>query len=508
MSGKLFSLLVITESFEVGGLETYIAGQVRVMTANGWTVHMACGSEPAPEFLPAGLSSLRGGLNLGPNATTADLVATVESLRAIIRECEVTHVHAHPFTSLFPGMLAAALEGVPFMLTLHGPASLSSGYGPFNDFLFAALVLPLANAVVAVSEEVGDLAAPYVENERLYVQSNAVSFGLFSRADVVDTGGSAWLVVSRLDEVKIQGIRHFVNQADALGLGPIDIVGDGSGRATLQKWLEQDGVDRTVRFLGARSDVHDLMRKSAGIAGMGRVLLEGVACAKRVCMVGYDGVKGLVDDELFRQAAYANFSGRNLPNCSLEDLALQFKRGLHQTAALRDVALQGHSEEEVWSKFAKRITSFTGNISPLVRAIYSVLRSEEASGSPVAYLASEDLFYRIGRVLHAPTFFSPTMAANYAFYESRMKGLRLAVWQEENRTLQQETKAILAKADTQRALEIRRVTDELQLTEERGKQRADEMAESIKALECALQQPRTLRQRISDAMRSLSGRGL
>jgi hypothetical protein len=482
---------------------------------------MACGSQPAAEFLPSGLSSLTDGLSLGPNSTAAELVAVVETLRAIIRERGVTHVHAHPFTSLFPGMLAAALEGVPFMLTLHGPASLSTGYGAFNDFLFAALVLPSASTVIAVSEEVGDLAAPYVENEKLCIQCNAVNFGQFRHADSALTEAAPWLVVSRLDAVKIHGIRQFVNYANALGLGRVDIVGDGPGRAVLREWLEADGVVQTARFLGARSDVHDLMRMSAGVAGMGRALLEGVACAKPVCMVGYDGVKGLIDTELFRQAAYANFSGRNLPNRSLEELAQQFNRGLLQTTELRAIAVQDYSEDMVWSEFSKRITSFTRPKSRLIRAIYSVLQSEEVVGSRMAYLASEDLFYRIGRVLHSAAFFSPTIAASYAFYESRMHALRLAKWQEESQAalraseaMLRETQAGLAQADAHNAEEMGRISDELQRVEEQGKHHADELAMAIKAVENAVgdidtrlqEKPRNWSQRISDAMRSRSGR--
>jgi len=526
------SLLIVTQSFEVGGLETYIAGQVRVMAAEGWAVHMACGSEPEAEYLPRGLSSVTGGLCFSPQASAAELVATVEALRSIIRERAVTHVHGHPFTSLFPAMLAASLEGVPFLLTLHGPASLSTGYGPFNDFLLAALAMPLANEVIAVSEEVAELAAPYVGNEQLCIQSNAIDFAQFRKSDSPVPEGASWLVVSRLDGVKIHGIRAFANQASALALGGVDIVGDGPGRATLEEWLEQDGVGHAVRFLGARPDVPELMRSSAGVAGMGRVLLEGVACGKPVCVVGYDGVKGLLDLDLFRRAAYANFSGRNLPNVNADDLARQFKFGSADGAQLAEAAMQRHSEEWVWSDFAKRITSLTSNAQSLVRAIYSVLRSEEAVASPVAYLASDDLFYRMGRVLHGTAFFSPAVAANYTLHESRMQALRAEKLQEEARAssvqmleaIRLEIKEAMAQADARNDRnaeeakrtfgELQRLGKEIQRLGEQGNQHHDGLTSVVKDLEssivelaASLQEPGTWRQRISHAVRNLSGRG-
>lgn len=513
MSGRSPSILIVTESYDVGGLETYIAGQVRVMAADGWAVHLACGSEPIAEFLPPGLATLRTGLRLGPDSTVTDLVATVENLRALIREMAVTHVHAHPFTSLFPAMLAAALEGVPFILTLHGPASLSSGYGPFNDYLSAAFVLPTANAVLAVSEEVRDLSAPYVPGGQLCIQYNAIDVNRFGHSDSLMPNDAPWLVVSRLDAVKIHGIRQFVNQAHALGFTHIDIVGDGPGRVTLEEWLQSDGVDHIARFLGARSDVHNLMHSSAGVAGMGRVLLEGVACDKPVCMVGYDGVKGFVGPDLFRRAASANFSGRNLPNLSTEDLVSQLEGGPARTAELLEMMRRHHSEDAVWSSFAKQISAYTYSGSPLVRAIYSVLQAEEAAASQVPYLQSEELFYRIGRVLHSAAYFSPAAVEGFRFYESRMNALRWGREQAQVAATQREILSGMAHAEEHRSQVMKQMLNELRDLNAEGRREVEELAQSIKALEGALsrldirlQQQKTWREQISDAVRSRLGR--
>jgi len=524
------TLLIVTQSFEVGGLETYIAGQVRVMAAAGWKMHMACGSSPTAEFLPAGLSSVTGGISLGPNSTAAELVGTVETLRAIIREHAVTHVHAHPFTSLFPAMLAAALEGVPFIFTLHGPASLSIGYGPFNDFLLTSLVLPQASLVLAVSEEVEELAAPYVGAEQLCVQNNAIDFARFRLRESPVAKDAPWLLVSRLDGLKIPGIRAFVNQASALALGRVDIVGDGPGRETLLAWLEEDGIAGIARFLGASSQVSELMRSSAGVAGMGRVLLEGVACGKPVCMVGYDGVKGLLDPDLFRLAAYANFSGRNLPNVSEEQLRSQFAHTPLESAELREVANRHHSEDLVWADFSKRITSLTCNAQLQAQALYSVLRSEEVVASPSPYLTSEELFYRIGQVLHGAAFYSPVTAASYEFYRTRMQAQLSGKANEETRTsIMQAFEA--ARLDLRSAVseatapeagngeKIERLLSELQQLGEQvqhlgmqDEQLHGELVKALRQVENAIVEaaasvpPDSWPQRISDALKSLRGR--
>ena len=168
------SLLVTTELFNIGGLETHVAGEVACLAEEGFRIHLVVGPNTSDKMLPKEATSVTTGLVMGPAMTTAELIQTVESLRKIIREQYVECVHAHPFMSLVPSQIAAELEGIPFVVTLHGPASLSDCYGPLYDFLLASVILPKADMVVAVSQEVADLAAPYVDDARLCVLPNGV----------------------------------------------------------------------------------------------------------------------------------------------------------------------------------------------------------------------------------------------------------------------------------------------------------------------------------------------
>ena len=182
------SLLVTTELFNIGGLETHVAGEVACLAEEGFRIHLVVGPNTSDKMLPKEATSVTTGLVMGPAMTTAELIQTVESLRKIIRAQGVECVHAHPFMSLVPSQIAAELEGIPFVVTLHGPASLSDCYGPLYDFLLASVILPKADMVVAVSQEVADLAAPYVDDARLCVLPNGVPVGIFG-ADLVEGRG-------------------------------------------------------------------------------------------------------------------------------------------------------------------------------------------------------------------------------------------------------------------------------------------------------------------------------
>jgi hypothetical protein len=88
------------------------------------------------------------------------------------------------------------------------------------------------------------------------------------------------------------------------------IVGDGPAKNDLTQRLDDLGLTSYANLIGASNQVHSLIQKHSGVAGMGRVVLEGVASRKPVVLVGYDGVKGVCDKTFLALAAEENFSGR------------------------------------------------------------------------------------------------------------------------------------------------------------------------------------------------------
>jgi hypothetical protein len=103
------SILIVTQLFDVGGLETYIAGQVKSLIKDGWEVHLACGREYKQDFLPSGLSSFTPEFQFGVETSFEELIQSVEQLCDLIEKKEIRYLHAHPFMSLFPSFLAAKM---------------------------------------------------------------------------------------------------------------------------------------------------------------------------------------------------------------------------------------------------------------------------------------------------------------------------------------------------------------------------------------------------------------
>ncbi len=71
------SLLVTAELFNIGGLETHVAGEVACLAEEGFRIHLVVGPNTSDKMLPKEATSVTTGLVMGPAMTTAELIQTV-----------------------------------------------------------------------------------------------------------------------------------------------------------------------------------------------------------------------------------------------------------------------------------------------------------------------------------------------------------------------------------------------------------------------------------------------
>jgi glycosyltransferase involved in cell wall biosynthesis len=209
------NLLIVSQVFLSGGLETHIAGEARQLSNLGFDVHLVVGQEYQRDALPSECKSLTTDLSLGPEATTSELLEAVKALVDLAEKHSIEIIHCHPFTAFLPAFLASQAVGVPLVCTLHGPMSLELTYGELYEPLLYGLVLPSASLVCCVSEEVLTLARAHVAKKRCVIVPNAVDVERFvpSPGPISDR----WVIVSRLDELKIAGIKQFLLTGEEFG---------------------------------------------------------------------------------------------------------------------------------------------------------------------------------------------------------------------------------------------------------------------------------------------------
>ncbi|MGE0807710.1 MAG: glycosyltransferase [Burkholderiaceae bacterium] len=466
------NFLLVTELFARGGLETQLAGQVRQLARIGHRVHVSCGNTLHGDPFDGAAASLTDGVPLGAAEHLGGFLAAVDALADLIARHEIDVVHAHPFASLLPAWFAAQRCGKPFVLTLHGPLSAQASYGPLHEALLYGVLLPRAAQVICVSDEVRMRVQAHVGADRLMLLPNSVdierfasSAGLAASADPeasadppasVDPAASAdprWLVAGRLDEDKMPGVLRFIDVAERAALPGLAIAGDGNAAGRLDDCLAGRQFPHGIERLGHRDDLHRLMPRFAGVAGMGRVVLEAAAANRPVILLGYDGPKGLVDAALFERAARANFSGRGLPAIDAEQLgpSLLALRRSPADFALRPRIVERFAEQTLWPQYASRAADWRFERDPLTGDIDALLRSLHDSELP--YLADAAVRAELGRLLLSGQY-AGTPAASL---------LRAAVERDEARTAAQRAQAASAEAG-QRQVEQKQLLEALRQT--------------------------------------------
>ncbi|MCY1082061.1 glycosyltransferase family 4 protein [Archangium lansingense] len=395
------NILIVSENLLRGGLETRVLTQSRALVAAGCRVHFATSSSTVPAPLEAIASSVHPGLSLGAAATAFECAEASRQLAKLIAEKEIGLVHAHPFASLLPGAMAAALAQVPMLVTLHGASSFLGG--PNYDVTLFDFVLPYASEIHVVSEELGSFV-PQALAPRRSVMPNSVDLTLFPPVKRVESG--PWAVFSRLEDGKEQAILEFLRMGRQLGFSKVHIFGGGQSEARFQEAIAAEGLGELVELHPWCDDpAAQLAQGYAGVAGMGRVVLEAVAMRLPCVLLGYEEVHGVVTPANLDELAWSNFSGRGIPAASLDVV----RRGLAQVSDemltdLRSLMVEKHDEARLVTRHLRSIDSASINEEArarLLQVVSLMRRTRQRHAHP--WFVDPDLQSTLALILRRPT---------------------------------------------------------------------------------------------------------
>ena len=361
-------ILTVYDNFSKGGLESQVMGQARVLSDEGVEMFLATGA-PKKSVSAGVFKAILGNLSLDPSTTFAQLRATLEKLEDFIQQNGITVIHAHPFYTSIVGALAAQRAGVPFVVTLHGPVSITGMKSPVLELLFRASVLPTAVTVFCVSRET-ELLCQSIAPCKTRILPNAVEVP-DETFDPVRSHSGSWMWAGRIDSFKLLGLRDLIEKMRGLDR-ELHVYGEGPAREELAQFLEENGGSFDfVELMDWHEMLPDIMNEYSVVTGMGRVMLEA-AVRNRICLlVGYDGVKGILDRNGFEQAGLWNFSGRGLVTISRSDLKKELTKwkkfpGKYANA---DWVKKHRSEDAIWHRFLTSMQEMQPLDDPALLAI-------------------------------------------------------------------------------------------------------------------------------------------
>ena len=218
-------------------------------------------------------------------------------VRKVIRQYDV--VHAHLVHALYICSLAARGLKTKMVYTEHSTSNNRRGKAylrPIEKYIYGRY-----DKLISISQQTQDALQDWLQSNdgRFAVINNGVDTKAFANIhkEVIP---KSLIMVSRFASSKDQEtvIRAIKELDDDLTLR---FVGDGENLEHCKQVAQEIGVGNRVQFLGARSDVAELIAESyIGIQssnweGFGLTAVEIMACGKPVIATNVDGLKQVVE---------------------------------------------------------------------------------------------------------------------------------------------------------------------------------------------------------------------
>lgn len=310
------NILIMTENFTKGGLETHIATYYKELKKSN-NIYFAIGNYEDHGFLID--AKIETGFHFNYDVTIGDFISDVNRLVKIIEDNEIEVIHVHPFYSIYQAIFAAQLTKTKLVYTYHGLGSLTFTINLFDEIMLEYALETAVLSIFSVSQRGVDVCKRVFTRDIALIP-NPIDDKLYKKTEIKNN--KKWALVSRLDIDKSVTIENIIKNLDQLDIEELDVWGDGTQKNNLENIAK--GIGKKVNFMGHSSDLNnELLDKYNGVIGIGRVAIEGLAMGYPVILAGNDKNCGVIDREFYEKAKIDNFTAISFNEKSINEINMQ-----------------------------------------------------------------------------------------------------------------------------------------------------------------------------------------
>lgn len=348
----LMNVLIVSEQFSKGGLETHILKQVAALSDSINFVFAFSKFEEVEELAGAKVCLINSFFS---GYSVKDFIEQVDALVKIIKDEEIEVIHAHPFLSLLPALFASVLTNKPIVYTIHGAGSLSADYGSYTfSFLKEYFFSEMNPQVIVVRKDFNHvITSDYGVKNLTHIPNTALFAEDWNENSTTE---NRWAYLGRLDADNKPALFEIINNLDNLDIQSLDIYGAGTCQDETQSLIIKNELTDRVALKGWLYNIGKLREQNyEGLIGHGQAALEGLSMGLPVLLSSYGRISGLLDLELYQKVKDCNFVNIYLPNVDIEIIAKQIKelRQRPQGLLLRDLVRKDFDNNEVQKKYAE-----------------------------------------------------------------------------------------------------------------------------------------------------------
>ncbi|MEH7219123.1 glycosyltransferase [Bacillus toyonensis] len=334
MAGPM-NILMVLDSLQVGGTETYVLSVTKELQKQGARVIIVANEGPMMEAFQ----------KLGCPIYVIDFCSHAISfeeqsrkvfyqLKEIIKREKITIIHSHQYPSAHFSSFTAKNLGIPFIFTIHGTYyDVNLLLEIKNDTTFIAVSHPIQewlqkNSIPCIMISNGIDTNEFSSHEGKNIVRNQVG---------IPQNSKILLYCSRLSwekaDICIELMKACAEivKTDFPDL-KLMIIGTGQHDKNIQNSvysIEQEVGRQFISFLGWKQDLRPFYIISDCVVGTGRVALEAMSCETPVIAAGSKGFLGLINPNEYKGLYYYFGDHRHLENWSKENLLQSITDFLH-----------------------------------------------------------------------------------------------------------------------------------------------------------------------------------
>lgn len=186
-----------------------------------------------------------------------------------------------------------------------------------------------AYKIIAITENVKryNMNLFDIPEDKYLVINNSINLGLFNNfKNELIFPIRKFLLISRLSKEKEQSIKNgielFAEYSKNQSKCSLRIAGSGPSLEELKNYIEERNY-KNIEFIGRSSEIAKEIANADIVLGLGRCIIEAMASQKICCIIGYDKIKPIIKKENIEQAMFENFSGRGLPDETIDSIVEQ-----------------------------------------------------------------------------------------------------------------------------------------------------------------------------------------
>ncbi len=390
------NVLIVSEAFLNGGLETRVQEEVAEYRKHRCKVFLACHN-----FNKDHRRLFNKVLMLDTLLRENDCIDSRRLLSVrdkIVRFCQknaVDHIECHPFFCVLPAALAAEKLNVPITYTLHGVASANfvdiDSTGLYT--LYYMIIKYGVDQIVAVAEYLQKQYA-YL-SPKIIIARNGIKLSKKMRpARKTTSNTKAFCIASRIDAPKSKIIMDFLPKIHGLSeVKKIDIYGDGDSVEALRNFVEQRKMKK-VNVCGWVNDVSKTIveKKYDAIFGMGRVVLNALSVSVPVGVLGYGGFAGFVRNDNIAHFAENNFTDWD----TYDDLDIKKEikkvQKSPQEYKLTRKEMAPYDSEGIWKSYFEEAKSIARTPKPVVQKLNKIFEKNQSENLNLGFMFNEENF--------------------------------------------------------------------------------------------------------------------